>query len=254
MRSVALVVSQPPALSMTLAFKSDEGLRLEAEGADRARVALLASEIRSLARERMRGRGSGQKGAAFKYGLPVAVGLVTAVVLIYLTSWYSNQAYEDAEREYERVVEAYQRENVNAHGLELASLDESLREMNRVLVDGTVEQKVDVLVREARRQANEARVTASSGAAFRDNYPEFPEPDTLIGKVGPALLLVPPAVGALTYVLLNSLVLRPERVFLIGAEVKRRATLDRRRDRVIWAVGVAFAVGVASSLAVTALS
>ncbi len=253
LRSVALVVSHPPALSMTLAFKSDEGLRLEAEGADRARVALLASDIRALARERMRGRGSGQKGAAFKYGFPVAVGLVTAVVLIYLASWYSSQAAEDAEREYKRAVETYQGESVNAHGPELAPLDEALREIDRVLVDGTLEQKVDVLVREARRQANEARRIFGE-PAFRSDYPEYPEADTWIGKVGPALLLVPPAVGVLTYVLLNSLVLRPERVFLIGAEVERRATLDRRRDRVIWTVGVAFVVGVASGLAVTALS
>jgi len=238
LRDVVLVVDHGEDVRIRLAF-SDDGVELDAGANDRAKLLLLASDLRALARDRMRGRG-GETRNRYVQQLIIPVLLLVCGALFLGLSERVRDNQSDA---YDREVAAYRIESDRLAEAEKAEAVVAERTAERLLSGGTLEEQIDFLVQREGAAANEE--------ANRPSFPEFPDIGDPLYLGLPGLLLSFMIAGLLALAARFVLAPAAEHVFLLGDEIARRQKRDKLRQNVIWGVGVAFAVGVLSSLAVT---
>lgn len=101
----------------------------------------------------------------------------------------------------------------------------------------------------ARHEAAEAR----QAKADELDFPRFPDEPWYLSFF-PLFFVVPLAAAGLGALTTRWLLPRSETTFLIGAEVQARLRDDRRRERIVWGIGVALVVGVVSGLIVSLLA
>jgi len=115
--SVTLEVSHGDAIELKLQFSLADGIVIDATAEDRAKLSLLASDLRNLVRDEMGARG-GKRGRSSNLllrrlpAIPLACGLFVVIFLLSAVAYriYKEPAYSAAEAQYDQQVETELRE------------------------------------------------------------------------------------------------------------------------------------------------
>lgn len=237
-REIVLVVDHGDDVRLRLSF-GDAGVELDASANDRAKLLLLTSELRSLARDRLRGRGDDPRSKYVRaFVWPAA--MLLSVVVYTLLSMRSDDAYE-------RANAAFERESRQFEEREREEAQEAVRTARSLLESEDIDSKLNFLIEQARREAE-----------FYTEVPPYPGDSLLFEEASSSyytgftgLMLILGAGAIFAFLASSALSPKPERRFVIGDEVARLARRDKLRENVIWGVLVAFGIGVLSSVAVT---
>jgi hypothetical protein len=237
--SVTMQVKAGPDTDLKFAVRFADDVRIDGECEDRANLVLLASDVRTVVRERMKSRGS----TSWRWRMWSAVGafFIGMFGFMQFTTTYSNS-------------------QLNASDTQLARSS---------VVQNSVMRKEDTIVQSViTRYQNQLAGRSSTGQLSFLVQAEVLQLDNLISQNKQAIttsvsnsyadpwwvnsFFLPFAIGAV----LAGLVLgigyliypRTEAVFLVGDEVRRQAKLAQRRERIIWGIGTTFILGVASGV------
>jgi hypothetical protein len=220
-----------------------DGVRLQAEGDNRADLLLLIAELRTLVRERFAGRGSDEARRLMRFVVPLLVG-----ALVWVGYMQAQSSSSDARQaRWDKRVEAIQAESdrrrakANKELAQAVNHDAALAP--RLVSRGDSKAEMAFLVERqvlVQRQLQNLERTDPS-------TPNFPE-DPWFFDSPLVFMLLAPAAGGLAFLFLKLLLPESQGVFLIGAEIQRQQTLEKRRDRIVWGVVVALVVGVLGSL------
>lgn len=233
--------ANPDRLKFEVEF--DKSLRITGESNDRASLVLLASDVRALIRERMRGRTPMSRRTR---SIITSIALVAGLVGYFIFSnVYTNQWSTRIDREYQVSQNLYNRQshiemstyrtmlaryrNLGSHASPNAEL--------AFLVQHDLFQMRDQLAYD-QAYAAEPRNTAEPWWG-NSNYLLLAAGIILAGAVGAASYIAYPNAGA---------------IFMIGDEVRRQTKKAQRRDRLVWGIGVTFVLGIASAIVASALS
>lgn len=246
-RALSLKVEHGDDLTLSVIF-DDSGVRFEAESSDRARLVLLVGDLRSLMRDRMAGRRTSERRRVIGEVAPYLAPAITFLSLVALGARNSSvlsERHQQASRDYEEEINR----QLEADGAQMVEENEVARKEGlRLLEDGTEEEKLDFLI----EQSTNLPSDASAYVAYPStSYPEYPSSPWFFSPL--SIIFLPILAWLLTLFVRRLLVPRAEHLFLIGDEVKRQTKLEKRRELVVWGIGVAFAVSVVASLAVNAI-
>lgn len=237
--AVTVVAEKGPEFRCRLSF--EKSLSITIEGEDRARVVLLASDVRNLARERMRLRGFpwrvGMKKIAVAVGLCVlALGATLVIVADSIILRHNNALLTKYEKTYGAATDAYEAQ-------QKAASDRIFAEANSLQRAGSMTEKLNFLV------ANVARQAEDSVRGDQPNVPDYPNLEDVPAWEVLAIPLLALAVGSVAYWTMRYLWPKGDSsLFLIGDEMQEFASRQKKRERVVWGVGVALALGIASSI------
>jgi len=139
--------------------------------------------------------------------------------------------------EYERKAAEYVKasEDLDAKQLEMAK---------KLVADGSADEELTFLVREVAE-----RLELSQRAASQGDYPKYPDfPDRPWWERSILVDFAAAGVAWLSYMGLRLIGRKPEAIFLIGDAVDRQQRIDKRREQLVWGVGVALIVGTVAGL------
>jgi hypothetical protein len=235
-RSVTLKVSHGDAISLRLEFSPSNGIDIDASADDRAKLSLLASDLRNLVRDEMAARG-GKRGRLSKPflwrlpAIPLACGLF---VLVFVLAAVAYRTFSPAMNQYDRQVAATeQRDTARLHEFERAA--EAVKASNETSA------KLNFLI--------DAFVYAQRVSAGED-YPDYSYPWILSW---PSFWVGLVLAGIVGWIVIVFVLPKPERLFLFGDQIARQEKRDKQRTQLIWGVLIAFVVGVASSIVASAV-
>lgn len=234
--SVTLEVSHGDAIELKLQFSLADGIVIDATAEDRAKLSLLASDLRNLVRDEMGARG-GKRGRSSNLllrrlpAIPLACGLFVVIFLLSAVAYriYKEPAYSAAEAQYDQQVETELREFDAKAGAAKASNETNV--------------KIDFLI--------DLFVSARHKAAEGDDSPVYGPYPWILGRTSFTIGIV--IAGVIGWFVILFVIPNPERLFLFGDQIARQQRRDKRRSQVIWGVLIAFLVGVASSIAASAI-
>ncbi len=234
-RSVSLRVEHGENLQLQIAFTA-VGVQLQAEATDRAKLTLLASDFRSLVRDRMMGRGSTDRRRLARSVLPLILAVLAAITYSFML-----------DRDGDHRSEQYDRALASIRQTQAATRFQLIDELSRARVEvdelagapDRDDDKLDLIMRlEVRTRQFELNPTA-------DEYPDYPDAPWYYDA--PYLIIVPTVAALLGYAAVSLAIPRSEHRFMIGDEIVRQAKRDKVRDRVFWTILVGFLVSVAAS-------
>ena len=227
-----------PKLEFNVIF--DDYLRIEGECDDRAKLVLLATDVRTLVRERMRNRSLRNGTRITAAGVAALVAVVGYLAFsVFMTSHYTQTA-NDALNRYYQIGSQQSLDHARAEQQFLDKYDGISR-------SNDIKSELSFLVQSQIRQIQSDIETSRSTG----NAPPTPaNPWWLysvyillgIGSTCAALIL------AVSYIIYPT----SKATFVIGDEIKRQARLAVIRERLIWGIGVTFLLGIASAIVVSA--
>ncbi len=234
--SVMIRSEMPDLLRLKVSFT--DKLRISIEGQDRARVVLMASDIRNLARERM-----ARPRRPFG-GRHIAAASVLAIVtflagILYMFGYLAIQSAAEGRQNalFDKQNAAYLAAERSAT---VAAEKASLAAVKTLLKSDSVSAKLDFLVSEdVRRGVSDVAI---SGA------PQIPDSLVPPWYLFPSVFISPFVAWGAAYAALRFLWPESESVFLVGHEIARLSARQRRREHIVWGIGVALALGVISSI------
>lgn len=215
----------------------DDGVIINGQCQDRAPLALLATEVRAVIQDRMKGR-------RFKRGTVLQIIAAIVFILGYFglqtfQNDYTDRFNAQQSAKAEHLTRPYQQELQAA----VPSNKSLLAEANRALSAHNVNEEIEFLVRQQADQLRQQIINVREGAVTAPIYnpspPWWSSSYWLVVGVSAVLALIAVGVGYLT-------VPGDEGIFLIGDQRQRQERLNRRRERIVWGILVAFAIGVAS--------
>ncbi len=232
-------------LELAVTFARD--MRLALRGDDRARIALLASDVRALAREGLAARPQ-------RFANSSRFLIVYAAVMLSLFGYVAYDSWADARADKKRDAEVAQYE-ARRDQLRAEQLGRTMSSVRRTLDLGAKARaspddrtKLDFLISE---RMGEAQESLDSQALNDLEYPSL-ESGARYGFV--LIYAVPIATGAATYLALRLLWPSTPSSFLIGIQVDREREREARRQRWLWGVAVALVVGVIGSVIASAIT
>lgn len=233
--------------SLTIRAKQDGLFELEigigrtveivGQAEDRAKLLLLTSDVRALVHERMKWGFRKLWSPRDTFTVVMALAMFWLLVFLLATSLATDGMRDRYDREVSRMSAAHDRVNQSYE----VKRSEQLAVGEKAADSGTIDDKLAFLARaEPLRQERDIEL----GKAGK--YPSYPKTPWYWTSPLSGIVVVSVAVGA-SYLILWAL-FRGGAVFLIGEEVNRQRRISRRRDRILWGVGVSFLLGIASSI------
>ena len=215
-------------------------LRIEGECDDRAKLVLLASDVRTLVRERMKSRSLSNSTRVFAASVAALIAVVGYLAFSVFMSAHYTQNANDALNRYYQIG--------NRQALAYATTEQQLLDKySGIVYNNNITSGISFLVQS---QVSQIRhdIAASNGAG---NSPPSPANPWWLYSI-PIFLGLGSACAAL--VLGVSYIIYPtsKAIFIIGDEIRRQARLAIIRERLIWGIGVTFLLGVASAIVVSA--
>lgn len=229
-------------ITFDLAVAFDKSVTLVIRGDDRARVTLMASDIRILVRDRMRGPTPLPRGWS-----RWVVALVVASLALFCTVSFYAYNTERFASEQRSALKAYDQVTMAAFEKTSEAQQEEIRqvvdELSVALDVGSLEDKLDAMIR---------RDLYYEGMSLEPSPTQPPPPAILQEELGlsPFLLfiVIPASAFALTLVLLYLFLPNRPSIFAFGAALQREARIARRRQNIIWGLGASLVLGIVSSI------
>ena len=249
--SITLKVDDGDGLSFAVAF--DGAVKLEASGTDRGKTILVAGDIRSFLRERLRRRGLVADATArqLRRWIPAVTGLVMFLAYLQVSVWDYNRRSAEHRRAIDAASARSDARFDQRQEKERAAAAALAVDGRAALASGTPKAKLDYLVRREVAIAEENARQRIEIVSDGDSVPDVDPPwyfDT------PSLsFAIMPVAALLAAALLRWWLPAGAGIFLWGDEGRRQTRRERRRERVVWSIGVAFVVSVLAGIAVGVL-
>lgn len=235
--SMSLELDEPESLTFSVDF-ADEA-RIKGVSEDRAQLLLIASDVGRLMRDRMRGKGA-RRTTILKVAAAVAF-VVGYVVFQQIQTAQVNRLNAQYSAQSSRLTAPYSRQlnALNSSGKALLVQGENSVSKSdlKAEVGFLVQQQINLL-RQQVISSNEGQATKA------DNYPSSPWWSTSWWLLAAVASTFAAFVAGIGYLVLPA----SASIFLIGDEVRRQAVIERRRDHIIWGLGAAAAVSLATGL------
>lgn len=124
--------------------------------------------------------------------------------------------------------------------------DQQARSARDVLARGSLDEEVKFLVQKAADDAALGRQLNAQLSTF-GSYPNFSRQPfwrySILTLFGAGLLA-----WLITFLSLRFIGHRPESIFLLGDGIERQQAIDKRREKIVWSLGVSLIIGIASSV------
>lgn len=243
-RTVAARIAGEKSSDLKFEVEFEVNACINGESDDRAKLVLLASDVRSLLREQMRSRRS--ISSTLRTTLLVAVFFVGYFGSTFYGDQVSNSYYS---KNNFHATQAYRIQDKRIQGAEAFMQQVASKYRNEIQKrNSAAEQRFLV---EAELAQLQYYIVLQSGSSHGQSAPYVDPPwwtgstlfDFAIGVV----------LSAIVWVLSNLFYPPAGAIFLIGDEVQRQARKARFRERLVWGIGVTFMLGIASALAATAI-
>lgn len=239
-RSVTLRATGSEGLKFNVEFNNIVAINGQCD--DRARLALLATETKAVIQDRMKVRRPNR--ATLRQ--PVAACILLFIGLTgfqTIQNIYANHYNAVQLAQSDQAQVPYQQEIEDSIPSDQMLLTQATAAVSKHNLNTEAGLLLQLQIAQLRDQIihNEEDQTAA-------NYPSYPTPPWWTNAFWPQLVAAlatwAAAIG-IGYLVLPS----QSSVFLIGDEKRKQDKADKRRTQIIWGIGVAFIVGIASSLA-----
>lgn len=231
----------PRRLKFVVEFSKD--IRITGEASDRANLVLLASDVRALVRERMKSRTPLSDRARTIITL-IALVLGLAGYFVFST-YYTNNFDARSNRLYSESQALQSKEN----RAEISSYQAMLRKYQTSIPPASQSAELAFLVQDALLELRTSLAEDQSYQSSYSTYPQEPWWGNSIYLTAASGILLAGLVGGLSYVFYP----KTGATFIIGDEVRREARKARRREHLIWGIGVTFVLGIVSGIIVSAI-
>lgn len=234
-----LVAKSIDSTALELALTLSDSLKLHLKSEDRGKAVFAASDLRSLARERM--RASASPFPVSHTFIAMAVAMLTFFGVFFYDMWESDRRsaeYDAARAVWEQEYEAWQ-QNRSSRAQQKA---ESFRaQADAAIASGSTDDRLNLLIEQQARELEEA-------ARVDRDRPESPDYES--SNISSMLLTYGAAVAAFGLTRVSLALAWPERqsFFLIGDGLVRDRKRQQRRERWVWGVAISLGLGVISSI------
>jgi hypothetical protein len=226
----------------------DDIAEINGECTDRARLVLLATDVRSVIRDRMKG-GTPKRKTILQ--VVAAVFFVLGYLgFLQIQNSYANRFTASYQAQVSQNADATDQRQANAA---ILSVQSRLSQATTALSKHDLNAEVDFLIEQQIGQLRQELASDKSMAALTSSSDTSSDPGTppSWSTSGWLALAVACAMAAITvgfgYLVLPS----SKSVFLIGDEKRRQDRANNRRTQLIWTIGGGFIVSIVSGLLLT---